>query len=87
MIPEDRKRQGVHLSQSIKNNMTLIKIKDLSIFATISKKEEQKLIDRYVDILSIKLASPHFPASSLSGGNQQKVVLAKWLAMQPDIIF
>ncbi|ADK81789.1 sugar ABC transporter ATP-binding protein [Sediminispirochaeta smaragdinae] len=87
LIPEDRKRQGVHLSQSIKNNMTLIKIKDLSIFATISKKEEQKLIDRYVDILSIKLASPHFPASSLSGGNQQKVVLAKWLAMQPDIIF
>lgn len=87
MIPEDRKRQGVHLDQSIKSNMTLLRQKDISTFFTISPKKERHLADEYIHALSIKLGSIEDMVSSLSGGNQQKIVLTKWLAAHPDIIF
>ena len=87
MIPEDRKRQGVHLEQSIKSNMTLLKQKDISTFFTVSAKKELSLAQEYIHSLSIKLGSIEDMVSSLSGGNQQKIVLTKWLAAHPDIIF
>lgn len=87
MIPEDRKRQGVHLDQSIKANMTLLRQKDISTFFTISSRKERALADEYIHSLYIKLGSIEDPVSSLSGGNQQKIVLTKWLAANPDIIF
>lgn len=87
MIPEDRKRQGVHLDQSIKSNMTLLRQKDISTFFTILSKKEKELANEYIRALSIKLGSIDHMVSSLSGGNQQKIVLTKWLAAQPDIIF
>lgn len=87
MIPEDRKRQGVHLEQSIKSNMTLLRQKDISTFFTISSEKERQLADEYIHALSIKLGSIEDMVSSLSGGNQQKIVLTKWLAAHPDIIF
>ena len=87
MIPEDRKRQGVHLDQSIKSNMTLLRQKDISTFFTISGRKEKNLANEYIQSLSIKLGSIDDMVSSLSGGNQQKIVLTKWLAAQPDIIF
>lgn len=87
MIPEDRKRQGIHLDQPIKSNMTLLRQKEISRFFTVSGRREKELTDRYIQSLSIKLGSVEDPVSSLSGGNQQKIVLAKWLAAQPDILF
>lgn len=87
MIPEDRKRQGVHLDQPIKSNMTLLRQKDISSFFTVSPRKERQLANEYIQSLSIKLGSIDHMVSSLSGGNQQKIVLTKWLAAQPDIIF
>jgi len=87
MIPEDRKRQGIHLDLPIRVNMTLITIKQISRWMTVIKRKEKALLDKYIQVLSIKLATPELPVSSLSGGNQQKIVLAKWLATDPDIIF
>ncbi|WP_303857712.1 sugar ABC transporter ATP-binding protein [Aminicella lysinilytica] len=87
MIPEDRKRQGVHLGLPIRTNMSIIQIKNLSSFLTVQKSKEDKLIDDYIGMLSIKMGSPEDEAQSLSGGNQQKVVLTKWLATKADILF
>lgn len=87
MIPEDRKRQGVHLELPIRINMSLITIKQLSRWLTVLRRKERRLLDRYIQTLSIKLGSAELPVSSLSGGNQQKIVLTKWLATEPDIIF
>ncbi|MDO4269462.1 MAG: sugar ABC transporter ATP-binding protein [Eubacteriales bacterium] len=87
LIPEDRKRQGVHLHLSIKSNISLIRLKSLCRLATVSRKKEQKLVGTYIEALRIRLASPERPVSSLSGGNQQKVVLAKWLSTENDILF
>lgn len=87
MIPEDRKRQGLHLELPIADNISLIKINALSKLLTVSRSKERALIDRFIKALSIKLASPEAHASSLSGGNQQKVVLSKWLSTEADILF
>ena len=86
LIPEDRKRQGVHLDQSIKNNMTLLRQKSISKFFTVLPKKERELIDHYTHSLSIKMGSIEDTAGSLSGGNQQKIVLTKWLAADPEIL-
>ena len=86
LIPEDRKRQGVHLDQSIKNNMTLLRQKSISKFFTVLPKKEHELIDHYTHSLSIKMGSIEDTAGSLSGGNQQKIVLTKWLAADPEIL-
>jgi ribose transport system ATP-binding protein len=86
LIPEDRKRQGLHLELPIRQNMTLIELKALSKSLFVSKKKENELIDKYIKLLSIKLASPELTASSLSGGNQQKLVLTKWLATNADVL-
>lgn len=87
LIPEDRKREGVHLNLSVKLNISLIKVKEMSKFFTINQGKEKSLIERFVNALSIKMASPESKAASLSGGNQQKVVLSKWLSTESDIIF
>lgn len=86
MIPEDRKRQGIHLELPININISLIRIKELSKLATISKPKEKALIDKYIKTLSIKIPSLQSHASSLSGGNQQKVVVSKWMSLESDII-
>ena len=85
-IPEDRKRQGVLLRLSIADNISMIRIKSLSKFLTVNRKHEKALVDKYINSLSIKLSSLSAAVSSLSGGNQQKVVLSKWLSSGADII-
>jgi len=85
-IPEDRKTQGINLNMSIGDNLSLIKIKELCKAFTISSSKENKLIDKYIKILSIKMSTVDALISSLSGGNQQKVVLSKWLSTEADII-
>lgn len=87
LIPEDRKRQGIESMMSILHNMSLVKISDWSKWTTISRKKENLEVNKYVKLLSIKMSSINELVTSLSGGNQQKVVLSKWLATESDILF
>ena len=86
LIPEDRKREGLMLFQPIAHNMTITIIKQLSHLLMISQREEQETLERSVQLLSIKNSSLARPVSDLSGGNQQKVVIAKTLAANSEII-
>lgn len=86
MIPEDRKRHGVILDMSIKDNTTMPCLKRIFPKSIIKPKNEKEVTERYRKSLLIKTPSIEQLVKNLSGGNQQKVVLAKWLAMNPDII-
>lgn len=86
LIPEDRKKHGVLLSLSALWNVSLPNLRKLSRRILIDRRQEAKLYDHYHDTLHIKASSPRQLARNLSGGNQQKVVLAKWLARNPQVI-
>ena len=83
---EDRKKEGLMLRLSILLNMTLVKLPDISPAGVIDRKAQRKLADHYVDAISIKTPSVQQLAGNLSGGNQQKVVVAKWLMMDPKLL-
>ena len=85
-LPEDRHSQGLFLQQSIGINLIVTILRRLlNKLGIISKKKKLKSMTRYVQDLRIKTPSLEAPAESLSGGNQQRVVLAKWLATNPKI--
>jgi ribose transport system ATP-binding protein len=86
LVPEDRKREGLLLSKSVLENISLAVLKRISKALVINRKKEKELSVDYVDKLKIKTPSVDETAGNLSGGNQQKVVLAKWLASEPDLI-
>ncbi len=83
---EDRKKEGLMLRLSILLNMTLVKLHDISKAGVIDRKAQKQLGDHYVDAISIKTPSLQQLAGNLSGGNQQKVVVAKWLMMDPKLL-
>jgi simple sugar transport system ATP-binding protein len=85
-LPEDRLNQGLFINQPISNNIIITIIKKiLNRLGLISKEQKDKSVKKLVDDLSIKTPTIEAPAQSLSGGNQQRVVLAKWLATDPKI--
>ena len=84
-LPAERKRDGLIVSHSIESNMTLAALSRLSWFGGIDRKAELTSVQRYVRDLRVKCGSVEQPISQLSGGNQQKVVAAKWLLTEPDI--
>ncbi len=86
LIPEDRKGQGVSLTMTIRENISLVKLPDLQGFLRVSHKKEHALVNEYIKALTIKTPTMEQLAKNLSGGNQQKVVVAKWLATQADVI-
>ncbi len=86
LIPEDRKKHGVLLQHTIQDNICLPILERISKFKLISAKKERDVTDRQVQKLSIKTPSILQLAKNLSGGNQQKVVLAKWLAADCDLL-
>ena len=87
LLSEDRKGQGLNLIRAVSENISLVKLKKLAGFLGIIKKQEEvKNAERYIKDLRIVVRSPHDPVGNLSGGNQQKVVIAKWLSALPSIV-
>ena len=86
LVPEDRKSQGLVSENSVRFNLTLSVLDKFIHLAHVDKMAEERIAEEYVDRLSIKISSSDQKAVNLSGGNQQKVVLAKWLAAQPRIL-
>jgi ribose transport system ATP-binding protein len=86
LIPEDRRVQGLVLDHSIKDNLLLPLLKRFQQFGLIDDARGDRLVQSYVSSLHIKTDSIFKPLRLLSGGNQQKVVIAKWLAAEPDIL-
>jgi len=79
-VPEDRKRQGCVLGMSCQANISLAILDRLRRFGLLNWSKEKEIATQYFERLLVKAASLEAPVNSLSGGNQQKVVLAKWLA-------
>ncbi len=86
LIPEDRREQGLCLRQSVLFNEVLIKMKQLSRFGVCSKASEDRCGQEYRERLNIKTPDLNKKVGELSGGNQQKVVIAKWLMMSPRVL-
>ncbi|RWE05054.1 MAG: sugar ABC transporter ATP-binding protein, partial [Mesorhizobium sp.] len=86
LIPEDRKTEGLMLPMTVRENLSFAALDRLSKAGVIDRGAEQRLIDDMVGLLAIKTAGLDIPVGALSGGNQQKVVIAKWLMRQPRII-
>ena len=82
-LPEDRKHDGIIGDLSVKDNIILALQVMRGMFRPISKADAAKYADEYIKLLEIKTASPDTPIKSLSGGNQQKVILARWLLANP----
>lgn len=87
LIPEDRKLQGLVTKMSIKDNISLPILNQLIGFLRIIKRKLQKgLVNKYISSLSIVTTSLDKPVNMLSGGNQQKVVISKWLSTNPKVL-
>ena len=84
--PIDAIHHGVSLTLSIRENISLVMLHTLQSFLRISRKKERTLVDSYMNALAVKAPSMEQLTKNLSGGNQQKVVVAKWLATNADII-
>lgn len=85
-ITEDRKAKGLLLDHSVRENISLPNLNIMSTGGWISKKKESRLVTELIEKLKVKVSDQEQPIKSLSGGNQQKVVLGKWLGTQPKIL-
>ncbi|MDO4308981.1 MAG: sugar ABC transporter ATP-binding protein [Eubacteriales bacterium] len=86
LLPDDRKAEGIIADLSVRENIILAMQAKRGVFRQISMKEQQEIADKYIKMLSIKTASRETLIKQLSGGNQQKVILARWLATDPEFL-
>jgi rhamnose transport system ATP-binding protein len=86
MVPEDRQHLGLVLPMSVGTNLTLPILRRLTRFGLTSSKRERQEVEKLIKALGVKAASPAVPAETLSGGNQQKLVIGKWLATRPRVL-
>ena len=87
LVPEDRKQQALFLELAIRTNLSIAahdRISSLGVFINAGK--EDALVEEYRKLLNIRMASPDQSVGNLSGGSQQKVVLARWLALRPKVL-
>lgn len=85
LVPDDRKTLGGFLNLSISENITITMLESLRGTFMLDRRAEARLVDSYVRLLRIKCENPALPLGSLSGGNQQKVVVAKWVARRAAV--
>lgn len=85
-LPEDRKVDGIVGDLSVRDNLILAQQVLKGFFKPFTKAEANKFADEYIELLNIKTASADTPIKSLSGGNQQKVILARWLLTHPEYL-
>src|SRR6266446_4753532 len=84
--PEDRKMDGIIPYLSVRENLTLAALPMLSRNGIVSREKQQEIVDRFIKRLDIKMAGPEQKIRELSGGNQQKVLLARWLCLNPKLL-
>ena len=85
-LPENRKEEGIIADLSVKENIIIALQAKKGMFKLLTKKEQEEFTDKYIELLQIKTASREIPVKQLSGGNQQKVILGRWLLTNPDFI-
>jgi ABC-type sugar transport system ATPase subunit len=86
LLTEDRKAQGLVLAQSVRDNFALPNLERFSFLGFVRRRAEWQALTRHIESMRIRLASAEQPARNLSGGNQQKVVLAKWLERNCEVL-
>jgi ribose transport system ATP-binding protein len=86
LIPEDRKTEGLMLPMSVRDNLSMASLGRLSKGGLVDRAAENKAIDEMIGLLAIKTDGTAVPVGTLSGGNQQKIVIAKWLMTRPKVI-
>jgi ribose transport system ATP-binding protein len=85
-LTEDRKEQGLLLSLAVRKNISLARLGGISRFGWLDLSKERSVADRYIDALSVRCWSSEQTVDELSGGNQQKIVIAKWMYRDCDIL-
>jgi rhamnose transport system ATP-binding protein len=85
-VPEDRRRHGVVLEMSIASNTSLASLRAMSRWGLIDRQVERKTAERSADRFRIKPSDVSAPVATLSGGNQQKVAVARWLTAEPSVL-
>jgi len=85
-LPEDRKRDGIIPDLSVRENIMIALQAKRGLFKPMSRKEMEEFSDKYIDLLQIKTAGRETPIKSLSGGNQQKVIIGRWLLTNPEYL-
>ncbi len=86
LVPEDRKRQGLVLSMNCRENTSLAALPLLTQFGWVRGRAERELANKFAQRLRVKTPTMETPVASLSGGNQQKIALAKWIARDCDVL-
>jgi monosaccharide-transporting ATPase len=86
LCSEDRKADGIIPYMSVRENLTLAALPALSRNGIVDRAEQRKIVDRFIERLGIKTAGPEQTIRELSGGNQQKVLLARWLCLNPSLL-
>lgn len=85
-LPEDRKKEGIIADLSVRENIIIALQAKKGMFKLLSRRQMEEFADQYIDLLQIKTASRETPVKSLSGGNQQKVIIARWLLTNPEYL-
>jgi len=85
-LPEDRKRDGIIADLSVRENIIIALQARKGMMKPMSRKQMEEFADKYIELLQIKTASRETPIKSLSGGNQQKVIIGRWLLTEPDFL-
>jgi galactofuranose transport system ATP-binding protein len=86
LAPEDRKSEGIVPEMSLRENLTLALLPAISRYGIVDRRRQQAVVDRFIERLDIKTTGPEQKIRELSGGNQQKVLLARWLCLDPRLL-